>query len=71
MATKADQRRKVDSSLAIMHAVRDREGVHRPFSIAEIADVCDCSIQLIREIEQRALRKLRHPARAEILKEMI
>jgi len=68
MATKAEQRHHVDSGLAVLHAIRDREETNRPMSCREIAECVGCSYQLIQEIEHRALRKLRHPSRADVLR---
>ena len=49
----------IDIGLAVLCALKPG----RPLSRADIASACDCSEELIRTIEERALRKLRHPQR--------
>lgn len=68
--TKAEQRHHVDSGLAVLHAVRDENGIQRPLTLREIADAVGCSRNLIDEIEKKALKKLRHPSRIRILSEV-
>ena len=57
--------------LAVLIAVRHEHGINGPMPVQDIADAVGCSKSLISHIEQKALRKLRHPSRFNILKEAI
>lgn len=58
----------IDVGLTLLLAVTPR-GVTRTHG--EIAYVCGCTRNAIWIIEQRALRKLRHPLRSQRLKEFV
>lgn len=53
----------IDIGLAVLCAIKP--GV--PLSRSAIASACDCSEERIREIEERALRKLRNPCRLKLI----
>lgn len=59
----------VEADLAVLHAIRDMNGIQRPMTFSEIAEPIGVSKTLIQEIEAKALRKLRHPTRARMLQE--
>ena len=46
---------KIELGLAIMQATRERG----PYTFQEIANYCDCSRERIRQIYERALKKIR------------
>jgi len=48
----------IDIGLAVLRVI-NRGGCHRILELAEIAEVCGCSKQLIHRIEKEALAKLR------------
>lgn len=48
--------RNIELGLAVMQATRERG----PFALQEIANYCGCSRERIRQIEERALRKIRN-----------
>ncbi len=55
---RSDARREIDLGLAVLSASELFRGV--PLSAEVIAAACSCSRERIRQIEQRALRKLRN-----------
>jgi len=57
------KKNSIDVGLAVLCAIKP--GV--PMTREAIASACDCSEQRIYEIEQRALRKLRNPARMKLI----
>ncbi len=57
MTIPSRQRPSIALGLAVLTSV-NRE--HKPLSLREIADVCECHPQAIHDIERRALQKLRY-----------
>lgn len=53
---KSLERPNIDLGLAVLSIV-NREG--QRMTLEEIADVCECSIERVRQIEARALAKMR------------
>lgn len=49
-------RQNIDLGLAVLSVVNTG---HQRMTLEDIADVCECSIERVRQIEERALKKLR------------
>ena len=62
---KQTKKPEIDVGLAALCSVANGQAL----SCADIAEVCGCSEQRIRKIEEQALMKLRHPCRANRLLE--
>lgn len=53
----------IDVGLAVLASVMARKGLRGPIAAKDIAEVCQCNRHSIANIEQGALRKLRHRAK--------
>ena len=65
----ANRHDNLAGDLTILHAVRDQHGDLKPMTYDAIAEVVGCSRSLIRHIEEKALKKLRHPTRLKLIQD--